>query len=76
MNDEQKSSGYEQCHENHTAIMNELADIQKRMDKDGVLIEASRDDLNFRNKLWNILKWLGPLTLGAFLTRFYEYFVT
>lgn len=44
---------------NHNQIMAELAIIKQRLDKDWPLIEASNDDLKFRNRLWNFIKFIG-----------------
>lgn len=63
----------EPCPSNHEQIMAELKAIKERMDKDWEYIEASKDDLLFRNRLWNILKWLGPMTIGGAIVRYAEY---
>lgn len=39
--------------------MSKLAQIEDRMDVDWKYIEASKDDLLFRNRLWNIFKVIG-----------------
>ncbi len=49
----------EPCNSNHEQIMSKLAQIEDRMDVDWKYIEASKDDLLFRNRLWNIFKVIG-----------------
>jgi hypothetical protein len=48
-----------QCEDNHSEIMRELNEIKSRMNADWQYIEASKDDLLFRTRLWNIVKWVG-----------------
>lgn len=49
----------EPCNSNHEQIMSELASIKQKMNEDWKYIEASKDDLLFRNRLWNIFKVIG-----------------
>lgn len=53
--------------------MSELADIKKRMDTDMQKIDASYSDLEFRNRLWNFIKFLGFGTSAGAVYKLLEW---
>jgi len=57
---------------NHTQIMAKLEQIEKRMDADWPLIEATHKDLDNRQYLWNIVKWIGFGGIMIILTKLLE----
>lgn len=60
----------EPCTSNHDQIMAKLAQIEKRMDKDWELINASNIDRIRREGIWNVIKWIGFGGVTALLVHF------
>jgi len=58
---------------NHEQIMTKLSAIEKRMDADWPLIEATHDDLVFRNRIWGFIKFVGFGTAAGITIKLFEF---
>lgn len=58
-----------ECQANHQQILHELDLINKRMDKDWELINASNIDRVRREGIWNVIKWIGYGSITALLLK-------